>query len=68
MHKKEFQIGKIFQFGLVKLQCVKGSNDCEGCYLNSRDCCSHRSGEYVGPCLADNREDKTDVIFTEVKD
>jgi hypothetical protein len=68
MTKKEFQIGEIFQYGLVKMLCKKADAtrlcyDCDFYDLHN-ECCI---GDYVGECSGRNREDKTDVIFVKVE-
>lgn len=70
MAKKEFKIGEVFQCGLVKLKCQKMPNyctplrRCEFCYLVPNIRCNHLGGN----CSSHTREDKTDVIFVEVKE
>lgn len=67
--KKEFKIGEVFQFGLVKLKCIEeNKNPCEGCYLNLLDCCGFQTHEYIGFCTKLEREDKTSVIFVKVEE
>lgn len=69
MEKKEFKIGESFQYGLVKLKCVKAKNEkdaCDGCIFKSHDCLDYKV--FAGRCQSYLREDKTDVIFVEVKD
>lgn len=70
MAKKEFNIGEVFQCGLVKLKVEKAEySGCDGChkcfiYKNHIDCELVES--ILGECEAENREDKTDVIFVKV--
>ena len=66
--KTEYKIGNKFQFGLIKLQCVKAKNKCEGCYLDYTDICSFAISSCIGNCKSEKRKDKQNVIFTEVKD
>ena len=68
MEKKEFKVGEVFQFGFVKLQCVKANNKCEGCYLDSTDICSFAISSCVGNCKSEKREDKTNVIFVKMEE
>lgn len=68
MPKKEFQIGEVFQYGLVKMLCKKADAtrlcyDCDFYDLHN-ECCV---GDYVGECLGRNRKDKTEVIFVKVE-
>lgn len=68
MAKKEFQIGEVFQCGLVKLICRKATNGCSGCIFfkeNDHNDCSHIA---LGNCGAYYREDKTGIIFVKVED
>lgn len=62
MEKKEFAVGEEFQCGLIKLRVEKGGKNCNKCYL--RGSCKY---SITGPCSAEIREDKTDVIFVEVE-
>lgn len=71
MKKKEFKVGEVFQCGLIKLKVEKASKDCLcnrcfGCVFFNRSC----SGSMLltGSCVAEWREDKTDVIFVEVEE
>lgn len=67
MEKKEFQIGEVFQFGLLKLKCVKPYDihkRCSHCFLV--DC--YQCMDIVGNCIHNIREDKTDVIFVKVEE
>lgn len=62
MAKTEYQVGEIFQCGLVKLKCVKSENEfnpCEGCV--------GIIGMFGG-CSIFNREDETNVIFVKVEE
>lgn len=64
--KTEFKLGEEFQYGLVKLKCVKRIGDCSHeCYFvkNQLSC----NVKFIGWCLREERQDKTDVMFTEVK-
>lgn len=70
MEKKEFKIGETFQYGLAKLKCVKAPcvrRKCYYCvlYYDWEDVCLGQ--DFVGECERRDREDKTDVIFVEVK-
>lgn len=66
--KKEFKVGEIFQFGLVKLKCDKGDcGSCNNCYFRYKDDCSVFF-DFTGSCHFSNRKDKTDVIFVKVED
>lgn len=71
--KKEFAIGETFQYGLVKLKCVKApckyqSDNCYQCalYYDWEDVCLGQ--EFIGECGRREREDKTDVIFVKVEE
>lgn len=69
MAKKEFKVGEVFQFGLVKLrvEAETPSKSCSQCNFNlTRLCCN--TDDYTGGCFAFDREDKTDVIFVKVED
>ena len=68
--KTEYQVGEIFQCGLVKLKCVKSENEfnpCEGCVFNSHIGCVGIIGMFGG-CSIFNREDETNVIFVKVEE
>lgn len=74
MAKKEFKIGEIFQFGLVKLKCRKAKLSapycrCEDCYIfkDSRSC-PYQLRTFLGNCNGEKREDKTSVIFVKVRE
>ena len=66
--KTEFKIGEEFQFGLIKLKCMKeqGNDDpCQGCYFNDNfEPLCH--SDIVGDCCKLDRKDKTGVIFVRV--
>lgn len=71
MEKKEYQIGEVFQCGLVKLKCVKAkcvTRKCYDCYLyyDWEDICLGQN--FVGECEWRDREDKNDVIFVKVEE
>lgn len=66
---KEFKIGDIFEYGLVKLQCVKNDKEnspfCAGCFFSDiRGCLA----KCVGPCNSHGREDGEYVKFMRVYD
>lgn len=66
---KEFKVGETFQFGLIKLKCVKNDSNvylCDNCYFTKIGQCIGKS--IVGPCLDSCREDNTDVIFVKVEE
>ena len=69
MKKKEFKIGEEFQLGLKRLR-VEESCECEDCYFNR--CCGYANPDFVndtvGCCEPHAREDKTGVIFKEIKE
>lgn len=70
MKKKEFAVGEVFQFGLVKLKCVKrkhASDRCIGCFLMYCGRCSDDM-DAVGSCSQHSREDEQDVIFIKVEE
>lgn len=61
---KEYKVGKVFQFGKIKLKCVEVSHDdCVGCILAQTSPCN----EFVGGCAPYERSDKKNVIFIKVK-
>lgn len=71
MSKNEFKIGEVFQCGLIKLKAEKAPKDslcnrCFGCVFFNRSC----SGSMIltGSCMAEYREDKTDVVFVKVNE
>lgn len=64
----ERKIGEVFELDGVKLKVQRGDMySCIGCYFNDLISCQ----DYIlirGYCVDDNRKDKTNVIFTEVKE
>ena len=67
MGKKEFKIGEEFQFGLIKLKCIKSNGSCLGCFFNKpfhTEC----AVETVGHCFNVHRTDRKNVIFIDAKD
>lgn len=68
--KTEFKIGEEFQFGLIKLKCIKepgNDNPCQGCYFNNNfGSLCHL--DVAGNCCKLDRTDKTGVIFVEVNE
>lgn len=66
MSKKEFKLDEEFQFGLLRLKCVRTEKygRCYGCYFGNVLRCSVRE---VGECESEKREDKTDVMFINVE-
>ena len=67
--KNQFQIGEVFQFGLIKLKCISSEkeNYCNGCFFEP-DNCIETHLESTGPCAKQQRHDKTDVIFVKSED
>lgn len=50
---KEYKVGKVFQFGKIKLKCVEVSHDdCVGCILAQTSPCN----EFVGGCVITARK------------
>lgn len=73
MGKKEFKIGEVFQFGLVKLKCVKSENNsCENCFLlrvcTAMKCDLRFHISAVGYCGASKRSDGQSVVFIKSED
>lgn len=68
MAKKEFKVGEVFQFGLIKLKVVPSNGYCKKCFLDG--ICEYYGQciKLVGECCMDHREDKTDVIFVKVEE
>ena len=64
----ERAIGEVFELDGVKLRVEEAELWCRGCYLFDIDieCGGLRS--IRGDCNIEHRTDKTDVIFTEVKE
>lgn len=63
----ERKIGEVFNDGTTKLKVVE-QHSCGGChYCDSRRCPDNLSSEIRGECSPMGREDKTSVIFKEVK-
>ena len=63
----ERKIGEIFKYEGKKLR-VEADNDseCKRCYLN--ELCPNINKEIIGECVRIHRQDKTSVVFVEVKD
>lgn len=74
MLNKEFKVGEVFQFGLIKLKVEKANYGvlkdykCNGCEFECLSCDFYFYDSYIGQCNAGLREDKTDVIFKKVED
>lgn len=71
MKKKEFAVGEVFQFGLIKLKVVKRKRYCcNGCYFLHKDDlqCGEDTEELIGHCTSSERSDKASVIFVKVED
>lgn len=67
MEKKEFKIGEVFQFGLVKLRVERTNcGSCEECFFRNLNC--FELSDIVGPCFCHDREDNTEVIFKKVEE
>lgn len=62
----ERKIGEVFELDGVKLRVEEGSSLCYGCCLFDIECINLRS--IRGNCCGVDRTDKTDVVFTEVKE
>lgn len=68
MAKKEFKVGEVFQFGLVKLRVVEeDENSCLRCFFNGTYLCGNTS-KLIGSCYDDEREDETNVVFVKVEE
>lgn len=65
MAKKEFKIGEVFQFGLVKLKVVP-EDKCEECAIYGIYCRDLR--DFIGSCDANKRSDNKDIHFVEVEE
>ena len=62
---------KEFEYNGIKLRSVPMSelaDPCEGCYFLNNGCGFAFINDLRPSCLAIKREDKTNVIFIEVKD
>lgn len=71
MAKEEFDIGEVFQCGLVKLIVVEAIDSydlCAGCVFKGDTISNECSHVVLGNCGAGYRKDKTDVIFVKVKE
>lgn len=69
--KTEFEVGEVFQCGLIKLKCVdnpdkRNSNPCVKCYFANMDCGDAR--EVTGDCESTMRVDGENVIFVKSED
>ena len=62
----ERKIGEVFELDGVKLRVEESEPWCGGCYLFDIECADLRN--IRGDCNIEHRTDKTDVIFTEVKE
>lgn len=71
MEKKEFKVGEVFQFGLVKLKVEVCDENifypCGKCFF-AGSCCIDRIEKAIGSCEWGKREDQTDVIFAKVEE
>lgn len=72
MKKKEFKIGEVFQFGLIKLRAVerKKTYCCKGCYFVDNDDmqCGEEVEKIVGHCTSSERCDGKNVIFVKMEE
>lgn len=71
--KNEFEVGEVFQVGLIKMKCVEqkresGKHMCKGCILVHRECEDELYEMIFGTCIDSERSDGKDVIFVEVKE
>lgn len=64
----ERKIGEVFELDGVKLRVEKAESWCEGCYLFDIDMKCTDLRNIRGDCNVEHRIDKTDVVFTEVKE
>lgn len=66
-NRTEYNIGEIFQCGLLYLQCIQQRTDlgasCEGCIFYNGGMCVDDIEEMVGYCGERNRTDNENVIF-----
>lgn len=68
MTKKEFEVGEVFQCGLVRLKVEKEKNGCTGCIFIGVGGACKIAGILAGNCTSEEREDNTDVIFVSVEE
>lgn len=66
-NKTEFEVGEVFQFGLIKLKCNANPRKsiCDMCYFVDLSYCDAGA---IGHCQGWSRKDKTDVIFEKVEE
>lgn len=62
MEKREFEIGEVFDVGLIRLKCERAENLCKGCVFEKLHECGVMS-EILGPCFPLGRADRNHVIF-----
>lgn len=65
--KKEFQIGEVFQCGLVKLkvkEAISNKYNCEECFFDGF-CNNSINNKIIGDCIGEFREDGKNIIFIE---
>lgn len=66
MKKEEYEIGEVFQCGLVTLKCESSVSNCDKCYFQGFTNCAEINRKITGSCIRPERKDNTDVIFVEV--
>lgn len=79
---KNLEVGKTFELGCRKFKVVENDNGCKGCVFNKifnkmfdeifdencRVCYRMLKSNFIPECYYEDRKDKKDVIFVEVKD
>lgn len=70
-NKKEYNIGEIFQCGLLYIQCIQQRTSlgvsCKGCMFHNSGTCVDDIEEIVGYCDEYHRSDNKNVIFVKCK-
>lgn len=67
MAKTEYNLGEVFQCGMVKLRVEEAyMGSCDGCYLDDLGCYGQLR-DIVGLC-DNSRKDESNVIFVKVKE
>lgn len=66
--KTEFEVGEVFQCGLMKLKCVEGKR-CTDCFFDKFDDIKHGDClDIIGACWDEDRKDGKEVIFVKAED
>jgi hypothetical protein len=59
---------QIRKLGNIKIKAVESKNGCSGCWcVNHLEYCAYNGNPATGYCVRQDRDDRTDIMFVEVK-